>query len=644
MAEWETAPSDGWETAPALLNPNLAAQGRKAESVREEGRSAADILSGRDQGIDYKSGIPNMMFRAGFSRMSNDAEKENYLNLRVGKGNWGKDTSGAYFVTPKGLAPLGVKSPIPVSIDEQSASRYDVADFAGDAPSILGGVGLGIAGSGLGLLPGMGLAGLGAAGGKAFDEIIKNQQGLQRQSAGEVAGNLGTEALSSAAGEGVGRGLITAGRFALGPAAHRMTPEKAALAKSAQDQGFALRPGSVTDAPLLGRWEGMIRKIFGDLNEEQNTRAAEAGVARLRGGAQPTGVEAAGEAVQDSIKKARVNFSRVMSARYKEVDQLAGQNPIIPTDPMKKLAAQLLEGMPKTAEGTVVGGKDKFLRDIMSMGDRMTVEQAQRLRTMLREASDSPDIVPDIAMHEARVLRKSVDQAFEEAKVLNTNDPSAVQAILKLRAADEAYKQGITQFDKPVIRAITKDASRGTVDPDMIVEYIIKPERVVRLRQVKALVPTPQWEKVQSAHTEELLSNIVKQTADPLKTIFNGQSFKAGLDKYGREVLEEVHGKTWTDSAYNFAHAMMLADKRMELSGGIVAANIALNPVQHLPLLGWLRGLAHVMQSPTAFKYLTEGIKLNPATKEGAAAITRVFTQAAANARDETGSAKVSVE
>src|SRR3990167_261674 len=513
---------------PALLNPNLAAQGRKSEEIREQGRSAADIMSGRDPGIDYKTGIPNAMFRAGFSRMTNDAEKANYLNQRVGEGKWGQDSHGAYYVKPEGLRKFGMTSEIPVSIDEQTSTRYDIADVAGDAPAIAGGVGAGIAASGVGLLPGMAMAGLGAVGGKAFDEIIKNQQGLQRKSSGEVASTLAGEGAMAALGEGVGRGLMGVGRYALGPGASRMTPEKSALAKSAQDQGFAVRPGSVTDAPILARWEGMIRNIFGDLNEPANRRAAEAGMARLRGAETPAGVEEAGEAVQHSIKKARVSFARAMEGRYKQVDVLVGDNPIVPMSPIKKVAQDILDVMAKTKDGEVVGGKDKLIRQILDMGDNITVTQAQRLRHTLLEASYDPTILPDVAKHDAKLLRKSVDDAFEAAKA-NPN-PNAHKAVLTLRAADDAYRQGIQQFDKPVIKAITKDASRGTVDPDMVVEYMIKPGRIVRLRQVKGLVPANEWAKVQSAHAEDLLTNLVRQTDDPLRTLFDGRAFRDGLD------------------------------------------------------------------------------------------------------------------
>src|SRR3990167_6672009 len=495
---------------PATLNQSLQAQGVRAEGAREAMRSGAEFLSSRDEGIDYSTGVKNAAFRAGFSRMSNDAEKANYLNRSVGAGKWDKDSFGAYYIKPEGLRTLGLKSDKPVSIDEQTVSRYDVADVAGDLPAIVGGAGMGIAASGMGLLPGLGLAGLGAAGGKAFDEILKNIQGYQRKSAGEVAGTLGGEAGMAATGEGISSALMPVARFALGPGASRMTPEKAALAEAAKNQGFKIRPGSVTEAPILARWEGMVRSIFGDLHAETNRRAAEAGIARLGGGVQAVSKEAAGEAVSNAIKRERVNFSEIMGKRYEKIDELVGNQPIIPTATLKKQAEELLANLPKTAEGQVVGGKDAFLRDILNIGDALTVRQAQRLRTMLREASESPDIVPDVAMHEARVLKKSMEEAFEQAKSASPAGAKSQQAIELLRSTDGAYKSGIRQFDQPVIKAITRDASKRTVDPDMVVEYLVKPERIVRLRQVKSLAGEEAWTKVQSAHAEELLSKVIQ--------------------------------------------------------------------------------------------------------------------------------------
>ena len=630
----------------ATLNPNLQRQGSRFEGIREAASQATEMMSSRDPGIDYGTGVPDAAFRAGFSRMTNEPEKENYLNRSVGQGAWGKDSFGAYYLKPEGLAKLGITwLKEPTSIDEQTTSRYDIADVAGDLPAIAGGAGLGIAATGLGAIPGMALAGLGAMGGKAIDEVVKNLQGYQVKSTPEVAQTLLGEGASAVAGEGAARLAAPIARFALGPGASRMTPEKKALAEEAAGQGFKIRPGSVTDAPILARWEGMVRNIFGDIHAEQNKRAAQAGLTRLTPSS-VMGKEAAGEAIKNSIKGHRVKFSEVMSQRYAEIDELVGGVPIVPNAPLKERAKLLLENLPKTAEGKTVGGKDSFLREILAMGDAQTVAQAQRLRTMLREASESPDMVPGVAMHEARELKKALEEAFELAKQ-GPNLPAtktSTEAIQKLRSTDAAYAQGIRQFDKPVITAITKDASRsGAVDADMVVDYLIKPERAVRLRHVKSLVPASEWEKVKSAHAQDLLSSVVKGTDDPLKSIFNGRTFRDTLDKYGREVLEEVHGKDWVTQAYNYANALMLAEKRTTLSGGIVAANVALHPIANLPKLVWLRGLAHVMEQPGTFKYLTEGVVLGPETKQGTAALSRVFTQAAALARDETGSAKFTV-
>jgi hypothetical protein len=619
--------------SPATSNPFLQRQGLAMENVR----SGVELLSQRDPDIDYKTGIPSAAFRAGFSRMSNEAEKAQYLDKTVGKNQWGKDSFGAYFIKPEGLKPFGIQSMKPVSIDEQVTSRYDLADVAGDAPAIIGGIGAGMAASGMGAVPGMALAGLGAAGGKAIDEVVKNLQGQQVNTAGGVATDLAKEAGMAMLGEGVVRGAAPIVRFAAGPGASRMTPEKKALADAAIDQGFQIRPGSVTDAPILARWEGMVRSIFGDLNAEKNKAAAQAGLKRLTPGS-PVSAEAAGEAIAKSVRMERTRFGADMAKRYEQIDKLVGGQPIIPTAPIKTKAQAILDAMPRTQDGKVVGGGDSLINDILQMGDATTVAQAQRLRTMLREAAESPDLVPGVSKHDARVLKDSVNDAFNVAKASGGN----AQAVNMLRAADTAYAQGIRKFDNPIVTKITQDASRsGAIDPDMVVDYLIKPDRIVRLRRVKDVVPSAEWEKVKSAHAQDLLSSVMQGTDDPLKTIFNGRAFRDTLDKYGRQTLEEVHGKEWVNSAYRYANSVMLAEKKMSLSGGIVAANVALHPMQNLPKLVWLRAVAKVMEQPGTFKYLTEGITLGPNTKAGAAALARVSAQVAANARDETGSASI---
>ena len=622
FAQEESGPWEKFGSPAFQSTPGGAATGMTVA------RGVANVLSSRDPGIDYSTGIPDAKFRSAFSFMSGDAEKENFLNKQIGEGQWSRDTQGAYYVKPEGLKKFGIDSPIPVSIDEQEATRYDVADVAGDAPAIAGATGLGMAATGLGAVPGIGLVALGGAGGKAYAELFKQLMGYRKQPAEDVAKDILVEGGTAGVGEGVFRALKPIAGFAAGPGARRMTPEKAALAQDALSQGFKVRPGAVTDAPILSRWEGMVRQIFGDLHAERNKAAARAGMDRVSGLSGPAATKGeAGEALSASIKASRVQFSRDMERLY----NLEGVN--VPTAELKTAANDILASVPKAADGSHVLTSPetaKFLREIAELPDGMPAIHMQRVRTLLREASESSNLVPGVMKHDARVLRRAVDRAMED--------------VPGLKAANAQYREGIRKFDNTVVSAITRDAGRpGAIDPDMVVDYLIKPDRAFRVSQVKQLVSPEDWAKVKSAHARELVSNIMQKTDDPLVTIFDGKAFRDTLDKYGRSTLESVHGKQWVDEAYRYANSLMLSSKVTKMSGGIVAANVALHPVKNLPRLIWIRALAKLMEQPGTFKYLTEGLTLGPNTKKGAEALGRLAAQASQLARDETGSARFTV-
>lgn len=597
--------------------------GGAVTGIAQPKQTVSDFLSRRDPDVNYRTGVPDWKVRAGFSFMSSEEEKTNFLNKQVGEGNWNKDSFGAYVIKPEGLSKLGIKSDKSVALDEQLATRYDIADIAGDVPTIVGGVGAGMAATGLGAVPGMALTALGAAGGKAYAELGKQLAGYGKQTAGETAETIAKEGGAAALGEGAVRALAPITRFVLGPGAGRMTPEKAQLAKAAQEQGFHVRPGAVTDAPILARWEGMVKAIFGDLYETQNRAAAQAGVSRLGGGA-AFGKEQAGELLVKNIRAARIKFAEEMGERY------AQTNASVSTEPLKATVNSILGDIPgtKTGELAFVSGETrKFFDDILNLPDSLPARQMQRVRTMLREASISDNLVPGVAKHDARELRKATDLALD--------------GVEGLKSLNAEYREGIRRFDNTVVSAITRDPGKaGAVDVDQIVDYVIRPEHTFRVKRIKDIVSSETWDKVKSAHAEDLLSNVVRTTDDPLKTVFDGKSMRDALDSYGRNTLTEVHGKQWVDDAYAFANSMMLANKTTKLSGGIVAANVALHPIQNLPRLIWIRVLAKLIEQPGTFRYLTDGVRLGPATKEGAAALSRLTAQAAAIARDETGSAR----
>lgn len=609
-------------------------------------KTGTEFLSQRDPGIDYATGVPRAGLRSGFSFMSGEAEKANYLDQKIGKDLWGKDSFGAYFVKPEGLKRIGIQSDKPVSLDEQTLSRFDLADIAGDVPAIIGGVGAGLMASGLGFPAGAGLTALGAAGARAYSEVGKNILGFRAQSPSEIAKDIATEGTLAGTGEGVVRTLKPFGRFLAGPGSRFMAPERQAAMDTALKEGFRPWAGQVTDARILSRWQGMIRSIFGDLNEKQNSLAAERHVNELLTRAGPVGAASdVGEAVSKSILGARRKFSEDARALYAGIDELVGGKPIVPTTAIRKAVSDIEKDLPTNAAGEKIYPSSEvkvFVEKYSNIGEFQTTKQIQELRTTFREAGEVNTLVPGLDQKRARDLFKATNQAFDDAtKFAPTIEGLETKnAIAALKNADAFYKTGIQKFDLPTISAITKRAgATGRVDPEMVVDYIIKPNRVTRAAQIKQVVSSDEWVKVKRAHAEDLFSNAIKTTDNPLEPkAWNGKGLRDALESYGRETLELVHGKEWVTDAYKLANSLMLVQKQ-PTSSGIVAANIALKPLQNLGRLAFERGLAYIVQQPGTLKYLTTGI-LSPTSREGIEGLTRVTAIATALASDETGSAR----
>jgi hypothetical protein len=552
------------------------------ERAGEMKNKAVQAIMLRDPGVDYETGVKDFGLRAGFGRMSNDTERENYLAKNVGQGNFGKDRYGRYYIHPEGLAKLGINSAKPQALDESSTSRYDVADVLGDAPAMAGATGGALMASGAGFIPGVASAALGAAGGKAIDELVKRGQGYNLKGAGEQATTLAGEAAAGGLGEGVGRTLIGAGRFAANPYGMVSNPERQTLTREAQAAGFAPKVFQFQpDGSLLGRFQSMGENVLGDTAKAQNKEAMEAGLSSLRdvagkevpdigerlinrvtgytsdlaaqaisaknkamsmldeslfavrkslGAADPN----AGLAVQDQIKAARQQFGKDASALYSKVDALAGGKPIVPTASVKQQLSDLMANLPTDQTGQKIFPTPElkqFFAKYGDIADMQTTSQMQQLRTDFRNAAESMNLVPGVDKYRARLLKNSVDAAFDDAtqsatRTISTTSPildasgkaitttstmtsqGSPEAIAALRAADEFYKAGIKKFDAPSIAALTRDASQtGAVEAGRVVDTIIRPGYTAAAARVKSLVSPETWGKVQREHFESLLAD-----------------------------------------------------------------------------------------------------------------------------------------
>lgn len=641
MAEWESAPiagADGqtgqkpeWQSAPVLDPKNFPGQPfsypglapgkemrRRAEDIRGD---VVNSVMLRDPGVDYETGVKDFSLRSAFSRASNDQERATILSHMVGEGNYGRDRYGRYYIKPAGLEKRGIKADKPIALEDPGVTRYDFADYAGDMPALLGATGYALASTGMGALPGMAMAGLGGMAGKAVDEIIKRSEGINTTDASQQSVRLLREGAAAAFGEGTGRALIGAGRFAMNPYGRFADPQRQELTREALEAGltprvFQFQPGG----GLLSRFQTTGEQVLSpqgtspiDIQNraalerglegferragvpQQNTgenlisgvrdriatltqraaearRTAEAGmndslvnIQKTFGSPDPN----VGATVQEQIRTARTEFGKQASKMYEGIDIR------VPTLAVRQQLDDLMKNLPTDKAGNKIFPTPELAQFFKKYGDLaefQTAPQMQQLRTDFRNAAESLNLVPGVDKRRASLLRKSVDQAFEDAKTGYFATPEQIQAVDRLRKADEFYKAGIKKFDSPAIAALTRDASQtGNVAPERVVETIIRPGHAAAALRVKGLVPPETWAKVQRAHFDDLITDSTR--------LIDGQEVISGKTVYTKikdmgKTLDVVYGR---DAEAIRRYAAELAARDGKLDPSLLTGNIASN-------------------------------------------------------------------
>lgn len=582
-----------------------------------------------------QSGVPSHSFRAKFGLLDTDEERADWLSKTAGAGGWTQDKYGNYALTPEGMRAVGVPpSDRPTLIDEPLPSRYDIADVAGDIPAIAGGVGGAMAASGLGVLPGAVIAGVGAAVGKGFVELAEHFTGMNKQTAAEVAGDVAMEGLLGAGGELGARTAMTVGRKLMAPYAKRMTPEVRKLAQEAADIGARPKAVQLTKPPLVGRFSAIADRIFGNPLAEANKQALEAEMARLGRYGPRRGAADVGESIVDDIGKARRALSKWAKGIASQIDEAAQGQPFVPTSGLKARAAEIAESLPQAADRTrtVLTPPElpASLRDVQELADIVPLAEMQNITSHLWDAVDDNTIIPGISSRNARQLWKAATQSYEDIA-----DDALRELVLPFR---RQYAQAIKKFDNSLVRRIMLDPKyAGQIPPERIVASVFRKGQQQQIRQLRQVVSPERWREVQGAAMEDVLSNVTARTADPLMDVFTGKNLLNALDGYGRGALKEMFGKPVANDLYRLGRVTQLVTFTQAQAGGLVAASLALHPWKNLGRLAQLRLLSKLFNSPAGVRWMTEGLKA-PKTRAGSAALARVTAMAVMLAEDETHS------
>ena len=597
-----------------------------------------EVFLGRDPDFSQE-GVQSKAFRAGLSRMDTPEEREAFITDTVGEDGFTKDRFGNLALTPSGASRLGQETDKPVLIDEPGLSMGDIADLAGVAPVIAGGVAGGLASTGLGITAAAGLTALTAAGFKGVDEAVEALQGQNLQTGGEVAKDLAVEGALAASGEVIFRGLLAPiGRKILAPNESVLKPGAKELAQEAADIGARPKLGNLVNRPILNRMSGMVDTIFGDISAPRNAKAIGVRIKSLRNafGKHVDDTLDLGTRIKTDIGEARKAFGQAANVKFGLVDEMARGQKLISTSGLKDQAKALLDEIPKSAEGSPVltsPERVKDLNDVLSLPDNITVEALQGVRNTLFDRMEFGSVTPGVGSREAGLLIKAAESSVDDtintlSKSVDPDDVLGSQALDALKDARSFYKEGITKFDNATIKRIAKEPSiAGSLDPERVIDLLFKKGSVTPLKRVLAILPKDTADNIRSAAMNKVLNSTVKESSDPLiGDIFDGTNLIKTLNTFGEPTLDAMFGEAKRKELLTLGRVIQSASKPKGGSGGIVAASIAVRPLSNLGRLVKLRVMANILNSENGVKWLTQGISA-PKTRAGVAALSRLAVQ-----------------
>jgi len=526
---------------------------REQAGITPEGeRMTADEYANvyREEGVDYTQGLQDIgkFSRFGYGRMETDEGRANYLRRSVGEGGFRKDALGRFVLTQKGRKNLGMGEGPDVSIDEEGLSWGDVKEFLGQAGlPMAAGIGAGLMASGVGILPGVAIAAVAGAAGKALDEGIEYAQGLQDQSFDDVMRDSAYEGAFAALGEGAGRFISKlAGRIIKGPDTAKGEAARKQF-RGLLDQGFVptISGGAGPEyRPITGRLQGVLEGIFPNQkvalqNAEQIVKDLRAlrvadeetlttlsdmlqrDVEKVYGTADDDLVKAQrilDTTVEQSLGKVFANlrtegfvpddiigmmqlskrlFDETMDSVYTKVNKNLSGQAVIPTADIKAEMKRL------TFDSIADIGTTRFVRLVEDLPEYATVLELSRIRTGLDNATVNPGLIADVnvgalgalkssittAMNKTEVFTKMADQMPSDIFMVGTDFTRPLGEIsddlATLRRANALYRKGMQRFDNAVTQNIIAQARReGGVNEKFVYEQLIGKDNPEAFRQL----------------------------------------------------------------------------------------------------------------------------------------------------------------
>ncbi len=629
----------------------------------------AQLVAGEDPRVAY-TGVAHEGLREALSNADTDAERAHVMTNFVGEGNWSL-SAGDYVVKPKGMENLGLKpDPYgrPTAVDKpltvfggaeaegfgqtlvkpfaniaQSVEPEDFDDVQSQlvplaastiaaevAAPIVPGSGFAATATRLGLRGG-GAYGGGAGGQMLVDEFLEDprfnletpEQQLERQHA------TGMEALY---GETAAAGLARVARKVISPNRNKRTEIVNQLADEAEEMGLNVPSGHLVGNSLLDRAEGMIDTVLGGTRTVENTKILNTKLQEFID--TYTTSENPAERIVGSVLKKKQNWSAgPAERRWAKVFDAFGSAPVVPTGNLTNTAKKWLRGAALNIKGEPTGMTDatrNFLQKYADSKPTITAREFHDMRSYLNSFLKDTAVAPDVGRKQIRELKEALDK---DLNALGTQGGEKMaRAVKGYHTTKRWYGREREKFNVDLLNKLVKETDKNiNLEPIELGTIIFnakgKPDQLAKL--VNKLTPMARKDLPGAimAKLADVARDVPMNVKDELAGIhvLRGKKFKEALDQLGPESTDLIFGKGAYDEFNKFSRMMRLVAPEGVLSGGLVAASVALSPIKNLPKLVGMRIASKLATSKMGRNYLQSAL-LNPNTTAGRASTRALNT------------------
>jgi hypothetical protein len=239
-----------------------------------------------------------------------------------------------------------------------------------------------------------------------------------------------------------------------------------------------------------------------------------------------------GSELSGNVNKAYGEFQDATTALYNEADQLLGNKAVVPTSALKRDAQDILNDIPKTADGQYVGGVSQItlqlLQDIVNMPANISATHMSALRTMFGDAGFSDEMLSGFGQKQFNMLKAAANEGFDlavsngvkgvryidangnlvsaERKLTTQESERAKAGLAKLKEATSAYGEGIAVFDNRLIKRLT---NKDGVDPDQLISTVMSRNSPGKINQFLKATDDPDAARkmLQSGHFDSMVAN-----------------------------------------------------------------------------------------------------------------------------------------